>query len=222
MERRRMKDKRQAVAAGNIRIRSRRVGPWAVNAYALICPETAQSVLVDPGGDPDVLEEMLAETDPRAILITHAHPDHVGALAEMKARLGVPVLAHPDPGTGKTSAPADELLRHGRVLDLGRRRLEIFHTPGHTPDHVCIKPVDAALALTGDAVFEGGPGKTWSAEGFRSELRYLEEIVLAWPDDTVCHPGHGPAFRLGDKRRAIENFVTKDHGGFFGDAVWDQ
>ena len=54
--------------------------------------------------------------------------------------------------------------------------------------------------IVGDTIFEGGPGKTWSPEGFQTTLTTLRKVVLPWPDETVCYPGHGPSFRLGDQR----------------------
>ncbi|MEZ4732688.1 MAG: MBL fold metallo-hydrolase [Caldilineaceae bacterium] len=77
-----------------LELRHRQVGPWPMNSYALICPTSGQSVLFDPGADPLVLKEMLVGSKPLAILLTHSHPDHVGALAEMRQDLGVPVMAH--------------------------------------------------------------------------------------------------------------------------------
>jgi len=59
------------------------------------------------------------------------------------------------------------------------------------------------------------------AKDFEITLRTLREIILTWPDDALCYPGHGPFFRLGDQRAAIEGFLSKDHGDFFGDATWD-
>ena len=70
-----------------LRLTARTVGPWEVNAYALVCERTLESVLIDPGAEPDALSAMLAGTEPRAILLTHAHFDHIGALDEMKNRL---------------------------------------------------------------------------------------------------------------------------------------
>jgi glyoxylase-like metal-dependent hydrolase (beta-lactamase superfamily II) len=75
--------------------------------------------------------------------------------------------------------------------------------------------------IVGDTLFDGGPGRTWSAEQFQTTLKTLREIVLNWPDETTCYPGHGPSFRLGDRRAAIEAFLNKDHGDFYGDATWD-
>ena len=77
-----------------LELRTRPVGQYSMNAYVLVCPVTRQSVLIDPGDDPDALQEMLKGTQPIAILLTHTHFDHVGALAEMRSRLQASLLLH--------------------------------------------------------------------------------------------------------------------------------
>ncbi len=200
-------------------LRTRQVGPWGMNTYALVCMETGASVLIDPGDEPDALAAMLAGSRPAAILLTHSHMDHVGALDEMKGRLQVPVMAHP--GEHAEPITADRWLEEGDTVSFGRHTLTARHTPGHIGDQICFVPHGDWRVIVGDTIFEGGPGKTWSAEGFRTTLQSLREVVLTWPDETVCYPGHGPSFRLGDLRPAIEAFVAKDHGDFHGDATWE-
>ena len=202
-------------------LRIRQVGPWGLNSYALVCPTTRQSVLFDPGAEPDSLTQMLAGSNPMAILLTHTHFDHIGALDEMRARLNVPVVAHPAPHAGGIELRADRWLNHGDKVAVGERTLRVYHAPGHIADQICFAIEGDHRVIVGDTIFEGGPGKTWSTEGFRTTLQTLREVVLSWPDDTVCYPGHGPFFRLGDKRADIEAFLSKDHGDFFGDAIWD-
>lgn len=197
-------------------LRCRAVGPWSMNAYVLVCARTKVSVLIDPGAEPEILEELLAGTAPTAILVTHSHPDHIGALAEMRRRLKVPVMAHRD----ASPVDADRKLVGGELLTVGARRLVVHATPGHTRDQVCFGIEDDPRMLVGDTLFDGGPGKTGSPEDFQITLDTLRRVVLAWPDATVCHPGHGAAFRLEDIRPAVERFVRKDHGGFCGDATW--
>jgi glyoxylase-like metal-dependent hydrolase (beta-lactamase superfamily II) len=200
-----------------LELRARTVGPWGTNTYVLVCPDTGKSVLVDPAGEPDTLLSMLADSEPVGILITHAHPDHVGALREVRAALQVPVMAH----SGGAALKADRWLEDGDLVEVGDHTLRVYHTPGHTDDIVCYAVENDHRVLVGDTIFEGGPGHTSSPQAFETTLQTLRQIILAWPDDTVCYPGHGPSFRLGDKRAAIEAFLAKDHGAFFGDATWE-
>lgn len=201
---------------------TRQVGPWSMNTYGLICPETKQSVLFDPGADPDDLVEMLDDSTPIAILLTHTHPDHIGALEEMRRRLQVPVLANDGPHEPNgADVGADQWLRDGDTFAVGNYQLRVEATPGHIGDQICFFLEDDHRTIVGDTIFDGGPGKTWSPEGFRATLKTLRDVVLSWPDETICYPGHGPHFRLGDRRAEIEAFLAKDHGDFYGDATWD-
>jgi hydroxyacylglutathione hydrolase len=205
-----------------LQLKSRQVGPWGMNSYALICPTTKASVLIDPGADPDALTEALADSQPIAILLTHSHPDHVGALAEMRQRLAVPVIAHPgSPEPAGVPVNADGWLDDNSRITVGAFTLTAVAAPGHIGNQVCFLLDNDNRVIVGDTIFDGGPGKTWSAAGFRQTCQTLRHVVLAWPDETVCYPGHGPAFRLGDRRAQIVAFLAKDHAGFYGDAAWD-
>jgi hydroxyacylglutathione hydrolase len=200
-----------------LELRARAVGLWETNTYVLVCPDTGKSLLFDPAAEPETLLALLGESEPVGILITHAHPDHMGALANLRGELGVPVMAHRATG----SLRADRWLEDADVVQVGAHRVWVRHTPGHTDDMVCYGIEGDSRVIVGDAIFEGGPGHTSSPEAFKTTLRTLRDVILAWPDETVCYPGHGASFRLGDKRAAIEAFISKDHGSFFGDATWE-
>jgi hydroxyacylglutathione hydrolase len=202
-------------------LQTREVGPWPMNSYALICPETGQSVLIDPGADPENLEKMLVDSTPVAILLTHSHADHIGALSQMRRQLAVPLMAYAGPHEGDLGLSAEYQLDTGDSVDVGNYKLDVYYTPGHISDQICFFLRDDHRVIVGDTIFEGGPGKTWSVEGFQQTLNTIRNVVMKWPDNTVCFPGHGPSFRLGDKRTSINAFLAKDHGNFFGDATWE-
>ncbi|MFQ5418941.1 MAG: MBL fold metallo-hydrolase [Anaerolineae bacterium] len=204
-----------------LELRTRPVGPWGMNTYALVCPQTGQSVLIDPGDDPEKLTDMLIDSVPAAIWLTHTHFDHRGALVEMRERLQAPLFAHDGPHENDMKLDADVWLADGRLLPVGNFSVKVQYAPGHIGDQVCFTLQNDNRVIVGDTIFAGGPGKTWSAAGFQTTRETLRRVVLPWPDDMTCYPGHGPSFRLGDKRAAIEAFLAKDHGDFFGDATWD-
>lgn len=204
-------------SAQGLELRHEVVGPWNLNTYAVICPNTRHSLLIDPGAEPQKLSAMLGDSLVQAIVVTHGHPDHIGALDRMQKILQVPVMAF---GGGEVPG-VEGTLQHGDLIPLGRHSLEVYHAPGHTPGQICLGFGADPRFIVGDTVFEGGPGKTWSARDFKQTLATLRDIVLAWPDESVCFPGHGPSFCLGDIRGAVEAFLGRDHGDFFGDAVWE-
>ncbi len=202
-------------------LRTRAVGPWPMNTYVLVCPDTGESVLIDPGADPETLHEMLAGSTPIAILLTHTHPDHVGALEQMQAELGVPLMAFDGPHLNGMVLETGRDLQDGDTVTVGAHTLHVHHAPGHIADQICFAIEGDHRVIVGDTLFAGGPGKTWTVEGFQATLETLRNVVLPWPDETVCYPGHGPHFRLGDIRAQIEGFLSRPHGDFFGDATWE-
>lgn len=201
-------------------LKSASVGPWPMNSYAVICPETRQSLLIDPGAEPETLLELLTDSTPIGIVVTHGHRDHVDVLDEMKARLGVPVSMHPG-DTPLAHLDADIWLADGDAVPVGSHALRVIHTPGHTPGMISLMLPDPRV-IVGDTIFQGGPGKTWAPYYFKMTLETMQNIVFHWPDETVCYPGHGPSFRLGDERPAFEAFLRRSHpAGLYGDVAWD-
>ncbi|GAG52499.1 unnamed protein product, partial [marine sediment metagenome] len=113
----------------HIQIDKLEVGPFGTNAYVLVCRATGDSVLVDTPAEADKIIERLKGTNPRYILITHSHMDHLGAFSELKSRLEVPVAAHPLDAE-KLPSPPELLLNDGDTVSFGNMELEVLHTPG--------------------------------------------------------------------------------------------
>ncbi|MEA3334714.1 MAG: MBL fold metallo-hydrolase [Chloroflexota bacterium] len=200
-------------------IRTTQVGPWGMNTYVIVDPAAGRSAIVDPGADAETILALTADTTVDKILLTHAHPDHWGALAEVKEATKVPVYLHPAE-TAAYDVPFDVPLAGGQIIELGELQLQTVHTPGHTPGMICFK-IDHRI-IVGDTLFVGGPGKTWSPEEFVTTLRTLQEIVFVWPDETEFYPGHGSSGTIGQERPAFEAFVARGWpADLYGDVTWE-
>lgn len=203
----------------NIRIVRQALGPYETNSYLLICERTGTSVIVDAPGEAEKVLAQLAGTTPKMILMTHNHMDHVGALAELKKRLKVPVAVHPG-DAGRLPTPADRLLSDGESICFGNARLAVIHTPGHTPGSICF--LTDKYLISGDTLFPGGPGKTMSPEAFQQIMTSITSKLLHLPLETRIYPGHGEPTTLEQERAAILAFSARKHPeGVCGDVLWE-
>lgn len=190
------------------------------NCTLLICPETGELAIVDPGGEPErIIEAIRAlHANPQMVLLTHGHLDHVGAAPEIALQLGVPIVgphradafwldALPQQaqmfGFPERSAfSPDRWLEDGDQIRLGRRTLEVLHCPGHTPGHLVFFDRDARLAQVGDVLFRGAIGRTDFPRGDHSALlRSIRGGLFPLGDDVRFIPGHGPTGTFGQERR---------------------
>ena len=191
------------------------VGPFQENCY--LVEHGGDVAIVDPG---DEAERLIAAIDvleatPRYVLITHAHLDHVGAAAALKARYGVPVLMPrlEEPllfalplqcqlfGMAPIAVPAvDRLLDGTEALPFGASEIHAIPTPGHSPGGTCYRLGDEVFV--GDTLFAGGVGRTDLWGGSWETLRAsITGRLFSLPDATVVYPGHGPATTVGEEKR---------------------
>ncbi|HEX3328052.1 MAG TPA: MBL fold metallo-hydrolase [Actinomycetota bacterium] len=196
----------------------REVGPLACNCYVIGDPQTREVIVVDPGGEPAELAELLTTNELKAVAIvaTHAHFDHLIAAQELRALTGAPFRLHTgDRGLldwylesgrlflGVELPPPPEIdapLNEGDRLVAGAMELEVLHTPGHSPGSISL--VGAGDVLSGDALFASSIGRSDLPGG--DETLLLEMIrgkLFALGDDTTVHPGHGPSTTIGEERR---------------------
>jgi glyoxylase-like metal-dependent hydrolase (beta-lactamase superfamily II) len=187
------------------------------NCYLLTDGQAA--VLIDPGDEAPKLLAALEQHKLRlkAIWLTHAHFDHIGAVEEITQTTDVPVYLHPADTTLYTHAKlaADhwgipftqpskkpQPIQGGGVLTLGDAQVSCLFTPGHAPGHIAFYLPEQQLLIAGDTLFQGSIGRTDLPGGDYAQLiDSIERQLLVLPDETVVYPGHGPATTIGQERR---------------------
>jgi glyoxylase-like metal-dependent hydrolase (beta-lactamase superfamily II) len=206
-----------------VRIITAAAPPFMKNGFVVSCNETREAVVIDPG---DEVEELLdhvhkSGVDVQAILLTHAHLDHITGVGRVKTALDVPIWLHRDDlflydavveqglmfgFRVERQPPVDEFFTIGTPFTFGRLVVDIFHTPGHCPGGVCLaigRDDDVKRDLfVGDTLFAGSIGRTDLPGGnHETLLRSIRDVLFAFPDESVVHPGHGPDTTIGQERR---------------------
>jgi hydroxyacylglutathione hydrolase len=190
--------------------------PIGTNCYVLGDEQTRRAVVIDPGNDAPVILEAVRQHDLTvdAVVVTHGHWDHLGAVRDLRQRTGAPFLAPAGDVEmirgASTSAllmgvyippppDPDRTIGDGDVVEAGTVRLQVRAAPGHTPGHIIL--VGPGLAFVGDVIFAGSVGRTDLPGGDWDTLRQtLLAVILSLPDDTTLYPGHGPATTVGRER----------------------
>lgn len=194
------------------------LGPFGTNAYIVVCREAKASVLIDAPAEAETILEKFKGTEPKYILLTHNHIDHIGALAEPHSRLKAPLAAHYLDSNNLPVKP-EILLKDGDTLSVGDLKLEVLHTPGHTPGSLCFKI--GRYLLSGDTIFNAGPGRTRTPADLKQIIASLSAKIFVLPDDTLIFPGHGESTVLKKERQEFIAFCSRSHDpNLCGDVVW--
>lgn len=206
------------------------VTPFEQNCTLFWCEATHEAAVVDPGGDLERIERVVAERGLRLvkILVTHGHIDHAGGVAALAERHGLPIEGpHEDDrfwidGMAQQSrmfgfpdvsgfVPA-RWLKDGDKVSFGQVELDVLHCPGHTPGHVVFHHVPGKLLQVGDVLFQGSIGRTDFPRGDHATLiRSIKEKLFPLGDDVQFIPGHGPMSSLGEERR-FNPFLSGRYG----------
>jgi glyoxylase-like metal-dependent hydrolase (beta-lactamase superfamily II) len=191
------------------------------NCFIVSCSETREGVVIDAGDEAEIILKTIDQLHVNiiAILETHAHIDHVGALDEVQPALGVPVYMHKDelPTYEMLSQQAamfglqpprsvaiDRTLQDGDTIKIGKLTATVLHAPGHSPGSVCYYFADETppRIIVGDVLFQGSIGRTDLPGGsYDTIIETLTNVMLPLPDDTIVYSGHGPETTIGEEKR---------------------
>jgi glyoxylase-like metal-dependent hydrolase (beta-lactamase superfamily II) len=207
----------------------RAVAPFYKNGFVVGCERTREAILIDPG---DEVDELLGaaqerEVDVQAILLTHAHVDHITGVATAKDRLDVPVYLHEADlflyervveqaamfGYKARPQPPIDHYYDGAPISFGDYEVAVHHTPGHCPGGVCLQIGKAGAVgqdlFVGDTLFAGSIGRTDLPGGdYQVLLRSITEVLFPLGDAAIVHPGHGPDTTIG-RERTTNPFVLE-------------
>lgn len=161
-----------------------------------------ECVVVDAPHSVEAILAVVGERRVEAIVCTHAHDDHVRVAPELKGATGAPILLHPaDRPLWELTHPDegwDADLADGQELEVAGVRLEVLHTPGHSPGAVCLFAPELACVFTGDTLFQGGPGATGRSYSDRPTIiESIRNRLMVLPAETVVHTGHGEDTTIG-------------------------
>lgn len=196
------------------------VGPLQCNCQLLVCERTGEAVLIDPGDEPQKILKALGQPNVKIkyLLHTHAHFDHFGATAAVKASSGGTVTLHKSDEPLWTAlkkqgqmfgfdfeepVAVEKFVEDGEVLTFGDHKLEVIHTPGHSPGSICFKLQDGKESVySGDTLFYRSVGRAdlWGGDA-RQLTQSIRQRLFVLEDDLVVYPGHGQTTRIGEEKR---------------------
>lgn len=195
------------------------VGSYASNCYLTWDDETAEGVIIDPGADELLILNNLAKVGfkPLAILLTHAHSDHIGGVKMVKDKFDIPIyiasqekewLMNPElnlsamSGTPVVAVEPDELLSDEQLLTFGKLNFKVLHTPGHSPGSVSFFNEERGMLFCGDALFAGSIGRTdFPGCSLEQLMDSITKKIMTLPDSVICFPGHGIHTTVGAERK---------------------
>ena len=199
------------------------VGPLENNCFIISDEKSKETLVVDPGDEPDRLLDFIDENHLKVkyIVCTHAHFDHIGAVIDIKEAQRSKIVIHKDElflyqnvnkqaamwgfSAGPLPEP-DMFVSDGDFLELGSLRFEVFHTPGHSPGGICL--YGEGILVTGDTLFAGSVGRTDLYGGDLAQLKKSFKRLISLPVEVRVLPGHGPETTI--KKEKIDNFFSHE------------
>ncbi len=196
-----------------IKIETQLVDP--TNCYIIEDEESKETMVIDPGGEPEKIINMLDALGIeklKYIYLTHCHGDHFGGIRELKTQKGGKILIHRDDAEGlynpsisltyyigmeDIELEADSRVDEGDIIHIGKLEFQVIHTPGHTKGGSCLYCKEEAMLFSGDTLFKGTWGRTDLPTGsFEDIIASITNKLVTLPDDTIVYPGHGKTTRI--------------------------
>lgn len=199
------------------------VGDLDTNCYIIASERTSEAVIIDPGGDADLILDVVAANnlDVKYIILTHAHWDHFGSAKEVSEKTGAMIALHTidkdglnNPrvslsfllGEQEQRVTPDLELADKQIIKIGDLQAEIIHTPGHTSGSISVHIADKIF--TGDLLFYRSIGRTdFPGGSFEDLIKSVREKIFIYPDHVKIYPGHGPSTTVGDERNNNPFFI---------------
>ena len=179
------------------------------NCYIIFDEKSSETMVIDPAGDVDKIQEMLQifSAKLKYIFLTHCHGDHIAGVSELKKRYGGKVLIHRNDANGLNNPEinlvpyiglepieleADSILDDNDLIHLGNLEFKVIHTPGHTAGGISLYCAKEQCVFTGDTLFRGTWGRTdLPTSSMQDIIESITNKLMTLPDETICYPGHG-------------------------------
>ncbi len=204
-----------------MKLKELKIDTWIgdpTNCYIVLDEESKETMVIDPAGEVDKIEELIKIMggNLKYIYLTHCHGDHIMGVTELKNRLGGKILIHredseglnnpqinltPYIGMGEIELEADSRIDDGDLIHLGNLEFKVLHTPGHTKGGASLYCEKEHCLFSGDTIFRGTWGRTDLPTSNREDLiKSIETKIMTLPDETIIYPGHGMMTKIKEEK----------------------